>query len=292
MANQKSRGWCFTINNPGSFDEIDEECIRNFNAFQYMIIGNEKGEEGTPHHQGYVHFKHPVSFNYMKTALPRAHIELRKGSPQQAIEYCKKDEDFTEWGVSPSNKKEAQKQMWHDIITFAEMGRVDVIKDLYPAMYIRYYSRLMAMVKIPRIILEHLDNEWWYGETGTGKSRRLWQEYPDHYTKELNKWWCGYAGEEVVAIEEWCPKNECTASQLKIWADRYPFTAQIKGGSIMNIRPKKIIVLSNYTIDDCFTNAEDRDPIKRRFKVTRFFNLDNMFKRVENESSDIVRLEV
>lgn len=76
-----------------------------------------------------------------------------------------------------------------------------------------------------------------------------------------------------MAIEEWSPKNECTSSQLKIWADRYPFCAEIKGGTLQKIRPLKIIVLSNYSIDECFENSQDLEPIKRRFKVKQFLTL-------------------
>jgi len=73
-----------------------------------------------------------------------------------------------------------------------------------------------------------------------------------------------------VIIEEWSPKNEVTASALKIWADRYPFTAQIKGGVLQKIRPAKIIVISNYRLSDCFPDARDADPIARRFKEFEF----------------------
>lgn len=41
----------------------------------------------------------------------------------------------------------------------------------------------------------------------------------------------------------------------------------------MFIRPKKIIITSNYSIEECFHNEQDIAAIKRRFKVTKFMTL-------------------
>ena len=58
-----------------------------------------------------------------------------------------------------------------------------------------------------------------------------------------NKWWCNYTGQDTVVIEEADPKNmEHLADRLKVWADRYPFPGEIKGGRIEGIRPLKVIV--------------------------------------------------
>lgn len=269
----RSRGWCFTLNNPTDDDQL--RVSKLCDDARYAIAGKEVGELGTSHLQGYVYFTHPCTMGRVKRLLPRAHIEMQRGTCNQAIQYCKKDGDFEEWGEAPElGGGSTQRERWRELIELSERGDMESIRDKYPGEYFRYYQRIRSLrIRSTGIITGELEHEWWYGDTGTGKSRRLWEEYPEHYAKELNKWWDGYADEEVVAIEEWSPKNECTASFLKIWADRYPFPAQIKGGSLKKIRPRKIIVLSNYTIDQCFEKAEDRDPIKRRFKVVHFPNM-------------------
>jgi len=208
----------------------------------------------------------------MKDLLARAHLEKRKGTHKQAADYCKKDGEYEEFGDLPLTRGESSKLMWKNVIQWARDGKLDMIEEEYPAIFLRYLTALRSLSRPALTILPNLDNEWWTGPTGTGKSRKLWADYPIHYAKQLNKWWDGYEGEDIVAIEEWSPKNECTASLLKIWADRYPFPAEIKGGKLAKIRPKKIIVLSNYTMDQCFPNIEDLQPIKRRFKEKRFTN--------------------
>lgn len=264
---QRSKGWCFTINNPTGWDEADVSSLQS--ATVYGVVGKEVGEEGTPHLQGFMRFKTATRFERVKRLLPRAHLEPQRGSIQQATEYCKKDGDFTEWGDMPGQARD-NKERWKFIIERAELGDLNAIKDEYPGEYLRYFEKLRSLHRRPLFSIPTLQNEWWWGPTGTGKSRKVWEDYPEHYAKMLNKWWDGYQDEEVVVIEEWCPKNECTASALKIWADRYPFNAEIKGGLLRKIRPKKIIVTSNYSIDQCFERSEDRDPIKRRFKSIHF----------------------
>lgn len=268
MPAPQAKSWCFTLNNPTDADEWQVEGIAAVS--DYLVVGIETGESGTKHFQGFVVFASKKSLNQCKQFLTRAHWEVRRGTMQQAADYCKKDGDFKEWGTLPVSRADAMKGMWKQMIDWAEEGRLDEIKEEYPAMYLRYLEKFRSLARPERAILPELTNEWWYGPTGTGKSRKLWTDYPVHYAKQLNKWWDGYDGEEVVAIEEWCPRNECTASLLKIWADRYPFPAEIKGGKLNRIRPKKIIVLSNYSPDQCFTAVEDLEPIRRRFTVIHF----------------------
>ena len=64
----------------------------------------------TPHLQGYVHFKNEKSLKQLKALMPRAHVEARKGTIQQAIEYCQKEGDWEEHGEKPKMPKEKEKE--------------------------------------------------------------------------------------------------------------------------------------------------------------------------------------
>lgn len=267
----RSRKWCFTINNPTEWDDGDIQRLRE--GAKYVIVGKEKGEAGTPHYQGFCYFQEKKSFSQVKAYITRAHLEPARGTNQQAADYCRKDGDFQEWGDMPSGPQ-GQNNKWKTVLQLARAGNIQEIEDQFPAIFIRYHSKLMGLFRPETpIILDELQNEWWYGATGTGKSKELWRLYPNHYQKSLNKWWDGYTNEETVAIEEWSPKNDVTSSFLKIWADRYPFSAEIKGGTLQKIRPKRIIVLSNFTVDDCFFLSNNLEPIKRRFKMKHFITL-------------------
>lgn len=270
----KHKGFCFTINNPTLIDDVELDCLQQQPSVAYCIYGRETGEGGTPHYQGFVRFKHNVTFQRVKSLLSRAHIEVQRGTSQQAAEYCKKDGDFVEHGELPQAAGSTTKEMWRNVIKWGEEGDLERIKEEYPHVYVLHKPKILSLRNGSPSILPVLTNEWWVGSTGTGKSRKLWTEYPDHYQKALNKWWDGYNNEEVIAIEEMTPAaGQWLAHHIKIWADRYPFSPEIKGGTLKKIRPKKVIVLSNYTIEECFPEGQDSLPIRRRFKVVQFETL-------------------
>jgi len=251
--------WCFTLNNYTSNNYDDILNIKN----KYLIVGKEIGECGTPHLQGFCQFKNPL----IKPPLP-GHYEPCKGTPAQNIAYCSKEGKFLEFGVRPmdqQSKGKAEKRRWEDARTAAKEGRLD---DVPADIYVRNYST------IKRIALDHqkkpvdvssLDNEWIHGVTGCGKSKSVRERFPDAYIKNQNKWWCGYQGEETVIIDD-LHQSWVGVTALKTWADHYAFMAEHKGGSSY-IRPKRIIVTSNYIPEEVFLNRNDLEPILRRFNV-------------------------
>ncbi len=70
-----------------------------------------------------------------------------------------------------------------------------------------------------------------WGKTGTGKSRRAWDEAGlDAYCKDpRTKFWDGYQDEENVVIDEF--QGGIDISHLLRWLDRYPVRVEIKGAS-------------------------------------------------------------
>lgn len=255
------RNFVFTLNN-WSFQDREELLKLDYH---YLVFGKEIGDSGTPHLQGYCELKKRYRLSKIKEYIPRAHIEKRRGTPQQASDYCKKDGDFEEYG-------EMRRQgCRNDLVGFLEdvQGSKPTMDELLQTtLYMRYprHCHLVIDTYYPPAELDALDNEWIWGPTGTGKSRKARDENPSLYLKGMNKWWDGFVDEDTALIEDIDSSHAFMGYYLKIWADYYPFRAEFKGGS-RAIRPKRIIVTSNYHPSEIFPDRQILDPILRRFRL-------------------------
>lgn len=271
--NSKSLSYVFTINNPTDDDHALIETLGEADTTRYLIVGREIGEEGTPHLQCYIYFTSQRWFTALKKALPRAHIEFAKGSVQQNIDYCSKDNDYTEYGTPPMSQKrkgEKGKEFWDDIVKKAKTGDFDNIDSKVLVSHFPNLLKLHSHYSVMPEDLVDIDNDWYCGPTGTGKSYKARTDNPGYYLKMCNKWWDGYQNEEVVIMEDFDKSHKVLGHHVKIWADRYAFPAEIKGSKV-NLRPKKIIVTSNWSPSDIWGDEpQTLDPILRRFKVSNF----------------------
>lgn len=96
---KQAKCWCFTLNNPQEGETLD------IDLFDYLVVGNEVGEEGTPHFQGYGRLHKQKRLHEMKAMLPRAHWEIAKGTAWENRVYCTKDGEFVEHGKAPTAPK-------------------------------------------------------------------------------------------------------------------------------------------------------------------------------------------
>lgn len=251
MQTAPGRHWCFTINNPLAADDP-----RLWLGCTYVVWQLEEGADArTQHYQGYVCFESKKRLTAVKQINERAHWEKCKGSPAQNKAYCTKTEGRVhgpwEVGILPLTGGEAEKAKWQRIIKDAKAGDLAAIEDYAPRESVIYHRQLTARREWDTATLPTIDARWFYGASGTGKSSEARKLFPAAYIKMANKWWDGYNGEDAVIIEDLAPQHEYLDYFLKIWADHYAFRAERKGGSLF-IRPKTIIVTSNYTIDACF----------------------------------------
>ncbi len=272
----KAKHWCFTINHPSKNDYAGISELTLEGHVLYLVFGREKGEENdVPHLQGFTSFQNRQSLVAVRKRLPRAHWEAksRNSSFREAIAYCKKDGDYVEWGDAPIDAGVKLKRKWADAFDAAKTGDFDKIPRDMLTRYYHAYKRIQQDYPCVPANNQRTCGEWYYGPTGFGKTRTAVERYPNLYDKPLNKWWDGYRGEETVLLDDVAPTHgKWIGHLLKRWADWKSFPAEQKGTTVM-IRPKRIIVTSQYSIDEVFYDPEDtatRDAILRRFHVTHF----------------------
>lgn len=121
-------------------------------------------------------------------------------------------------------------------------------------------------------------NVFW-GATGTGKSRRAWDEAGmDAYAKDpRTKFWCGYSGETNVIFDEF--RGAIDIGHLLRWLDRYPVNVEIKGSSTP-LRCKTIWITSNLSPSEWYPGLDEAtlSALLRRLTVVHFqdpFNVLN-----------------
>ena len=82
--------------------------------------------------------------------MPRAHVEARKGTIQQAIEYCQKEGDWEEHGEKPKmpkEKGEGEKKRWRRIFEKAEEGDEDWLKENEPNVAFKHMATFRSHKK-------------------------------------------------------------------------------------------------------------------------------------------------
>ena len=72
----------------------------------------------------------------------------------------------------------------------------------------------------------------------------------------MNKWWDGYENHKVILIDDFDLKGECLGHYMKIWADCYSFTAEVKGSTIKPIYDC-FFVTSQYLPRDIWCQGND-----------------------------------
>jgi len=286
---QRTRNFAFTINN---YNDSAVAIVKNIPC-KYMVFGYEVGANKTPHLQGTIVLENATTLQACKKLFGslNPHIEICV-SVFHSIIYCKKDGRFEERGVPPMEpveKGKKEKIRWAEVLENTKQGKF----DLLPPQIAFQHARTVDFIRCKHLQRTKRDDtlvpkmEWWWGASRTGKSRTAREYWPELYSKPSNKWWDGYNFQDVVLVEDF-EKGHGNAllHYIKIWADRYPFQAECKGTQYM-IRPKLIVITSNWSPQQIWENEQDLDPIVNRFNIFEFTHGGNKPLKTFTDSAEL-----
>lgn len=255
--NAPSRSYVFTINNYTDDDlnaigDIDTE---DGNIF-YLIAGLEVGESGTPHIQGYVECK-PTRMKAMCKLLGgRAYLAIRRGTREQARDYCKKDGNFIEVGAWSTKGQGRRTDLERLMEATKKNQAVKEIMETIP----ETYSRHMRFAEKYRALCErettrafrHVETTVLWGKAGCGKTRyvndkeeKIFWVHPEDKQFAFD----GYDGEEAIAFDDFYG-NMQHHIMLRV-LDGHQLLVNVKGGH-RYANWKRVYITSNAPPEDWY----------------------------------------
>lgn len=260
---------------------------------QYALIAQEQHMDGTPHLHALISSKIKLNIknpNFFDLGAFHGNYQTVKNSDDVRAYIKKADPEPLEIGVYESNKQsELQKRAAMNKLLLE--GNLPQLVD-EGAISLYHYAKIkqgreqysMDKIKLPAISEERVCY-WIYGEPGIGKTYWVRSRFPNAYPKSQNKWWDGYDGQDVVILDDF----DCAVlgHNLKIWADKYSFTAEIKGGSVKPVYTK-FIVTSNYFPEEIFK----MDPVLAKAVARRFIfcTIDSNYSLIKWGTDSIVNI--
>ena len=227
----------------------------------------ELSESGLLHWQIVLHTCRKQRSSFVRKLFPSAHVETTRSAA--ALAYVHKEDTSvsdTRFEIGQKPMRRNQTNDWEDIWIKAKAG--DLI-NIPADVRIRSYSTLRRIQK-DYMVPGALDRQVFvfYGPTGTGKSRRAWDEagvmaFPKD---PCTKFWDGYNSHEHVVIDEF--RGSIGISHILRWFDRYPVVIEIKGGALC-FTATKIWITSNLHPELWYPDLDPgtKDALMRRLVI-------------------------
>lgn len=128
------------------------DSLKTVDIISYGIVGEEVGEAGTPHLQGYIQLSRASTMSALMKRLKKAGIKcnlsVAKGTYEQNVKYCSKDGKVHLWGIPKAQGKRCDMADCRDMIKDKKTD--EELVDVYPGQWIRYHRSFNVLRKMYR----------------------------------------------------------------------------------------------------------------------------------------------
>lgn len=256
--------------------------LQSLGEISYTCICEELHADGVAHHHAVVLMAKRLKRRINAFNLDEFNCNVKRLRTQvdvkKAIRYTKKDGNFIEEGELPEYCRKLDKRekalyaIEHSNIeciqsghfNFSELTRIQTIRNMFLEEWPQFEKRTV---------------KWFYGPTGSGKTRSAWEELLAE-TDIKNIWISsgkiepflnGYVGQQCVILDDFRP-GSCRFDLLLRLFDGYPCTVNVKGGHC-NWMAKKIIVTAPIAPEEMYVNHETGQPCLKSSKITHCLSL-------------------
>jgi len=266
-----ARNWCGTLQLADETLDVETWFNRLFNdgIVKFATGQIERGHETEHAHlQFYIQCSKRLSLNQVKKMVnDKAHWEIARGTAQQCIDYCTKEDTRVvgPWAIGEASTPGQRNDINHAADLVLQGNSMKEVAGECPAVYIKYHRGLHAfrnlmLYSTPRDLKDAGPEVWiFWGDSGAGKTKRAFETWPDAYVKLTNsKWWDGYEGQDTVIFDDF-KGSSLSLHDFQRVIDRYPMRVETKGGSV-ELQAKRYVFTSNRHPSEWY--SEEADPHK------------------------------
>lgn len=279
---RRGKCWCFTLHIKARNRPDYEGRPPLVEGMDYICAQTEKcPETGRLHWQGYCEMARLCTLVDMKTVFTDdVHWEMRRGSQTDAIEYTKKAESAVEGTWFECGQKHAPDatkllaaaadavavgiQVGQDSRTI--MRKIAETLPTAIVLYHRGLDNLHSLLSAAPPTFRKVECFLYWGDAGTGKTRKVHEENPGIYIKSLDEYWDAYCGQASILFDDFYGGHQ--VSHMLRWMDGYPVPLNRKCKAPVDAMWSKVFFTSNMFRDEWWAKAnlttEVRNAIKRR----------------------------
>ncbi len=278
----RARNWCFTSYKESQ--ELFNSIGPNFEdgEIRYIIWGLEVCPRTKREHlQGYVEFKSSLRIRRVKDALgdPAVHLERRRGTQAEARAYCEKDGMFRSYGLPAESSQGSRNDLDNVRRIVSDGGGMGSVCDEATSWQaLAGAARYLTYREVPRSRDAGLEVRWYWGKTGTGKTRAAFEEAERDFdtrdalwvSNDNFKWFDGYDAHQVVLFDDFRPDQVKLPWLLRL-LDIYGCRVEVKGG-FRQWKPERIYVTCPRPPAECYMDSgEEIEQLLRRITLIREF---------------------